>query len=326
MAIDPSEYRRQYAEELQRQAQSQPGSQEFLNRSDSLSQQLEALAGRAQPLPEEDLANAIQLIRDPAGEPALRASALRAIGRDMGNREESIDTLLDLLKDQTQPREVRLGALKVLQMLAFISPLFLSKRPEFLAALRSIVEDADAAVRQAVIEVLALEKDEYVQRRLNEGLDDPSRALVSPEKAIQLLGQDVHAELYPRLREMIQNPPSPAAREEAVRLLAGDPESRELLVNLMSDKEEGLGIRSLSAAALQSVDPLEFTEQAKKIVLDDAEEEELRITGLTGLTHFEDRPSWAPDREFIEGLERLKSESASEPLKEAVDRYLNRTK
>ena len=326
MAIDPSEYRRQYAEELQRQTQSQPGDHEFLNRADSLSQQLEALAGSSQPLPEEDLANAIRLIRDPAGEPALRASALRAIGPDMGNREESIDALLDLLKDQTQPREVRLGALKVLQMLAFISPLFLSKRPAFLAALRSIVEDADAAVRQAVIEVLALEKDEYVQRRLNEGLDDPSRALVSPEKAIQLLGQDVHAELYPRLREMIQNPPSPAAREEAVRLLAGDPESRELLVNLMRDKEEGLGIRSLSAAALQSVDPLEFTEQAKKIVLDDAEEEELRITGLTGLTHFEDRPSWAPDREFIEGLERLRSESASEPLKEAVDRYLNRTK
>ena len=325
MAIDPSEYRRQYAEELQRQAQSQPGEHEFLNRADSLSQQLEALAGSSQPLPEEELANAIQLIRDPAGEPALRASALRAIGPDMGNREESIDALLDLLKDQTQPREVRLGALKVLQMLAFISPLFLSKRPEFLAALRSIVEDADAAVRQAAIEVLALEKDEYVQRRLNEGLDDPSRALVPPEKAIQLLGQDVHAELYPRLREIIQNPPSPAAREEAVRLLAGDPESRELLVNLMRDKEEGLGIRSLSAAALQSVDPLEFTEQAKKIVLDDAEEEELRITGLTGLTHFEDRPSWAPDREFIEGLEQLRSESASEPLKEAVDRYLNRT-
>lgn len=324
--MDPSEYRRQYAEELQRQTENQPGSREFLNRSNSLSQRLEALAGRAQPLPGEDLANAIQLIRDPAAEPALRASALSAIGRDMGNREEWINVLLELLKDPAQPREVRLEALKVLQMLAFISPLFLSKRPEFLAALRSIVEDPDPAVRQAAIEVLAMEKDEYVQRRLNEGLDDPSRALVSPEKAIQLLGQDVHAELYPRLREIIQNPPSPAAREEAVRLLAGDPESRELLVNLMRDKEEGLGIRSLSAAALQSVDPVEFTEQAKEIVLDDAEHEDLRITGLTGLTHFEDRRSLLPDREFIESLERLRSESASSPLKEAVDRYLNRTK
>jgi len=326
MAIDPSEYRRQYAEQLQRQAESQPGSQEFLNRSGSPSQQLEALAGKAQPLPEEELANAVQLVRNPEAEPALRAAALRAIGPDMRNREDAIDALLDLLREQTQPREVRLAALKVLLTLAFISPLFLSKRPEFLAALRSIVEDADAAVRQAAIEVLALEKDEYVQRRLNEGLDDPSQALVPPEKAIQLLGQDVHAELYPRLREIVRNPPNPAAREEAVRLLAGDPESRELLVDLMRDKGEGLNIRTLGAAALQSVDPVEFTEQAKQIVLDDAEHEDLRITGLTGLTHFEDRRSLLPDREFIESLERLRSESASEPLNEAVDRYLNRTR
>lgn len=323
--MDPSEYRKQYAEQLQRQTESQPGSHKFLNRSNSLSQRLEALAGSTRPLPEEDLANAINLVRDPEEEPELRASVLRAIGRDMGNREESIDALLELLQDQTQPREVRLGALKTLLMLAFISPLFLSKRPDFLAALRSIVEDPDPAVRQAAIEVLAMEKDEYVQRRLIEGLEDPSRALVSPEKAIQSLGQDVHAELYPRLREIIQNPPSPAAREEAVRLLAGDPESRELLVNLMSDKAEDLHIRTLSAAALQSVDPVEFTQQAKQIVLDDAEDDDLRITGLTGLTHFEG-PSWAPDSDFIEGLERLKRESASDPLKEAVDRYLNRTK
>jgi HEAT repeat protein len=211
-------------------------------------------------------------------------------------------------------------------MLAFTSTLFMSKRPDFLAALRSIVEDPDVAVRQAAIEVLAMEKDEYVQRRLNEGLDDPSRALVSPEKAIQLLGQDVHAELYPRLREVVQNPPSPAAREEAVRLLAGDPESRELLVNLVRDKGEDLKVRTLSAAALQSVDPVEFTEQARQIVLDDAEDEDLRLTGLTGLTHFEEQSFLIPDREFMEGLERIKRESASDQLKQAVDRYLNRTR
>ena len=324
--MDSSEYRRQYREQLQRQTESQPGFHEFLNQSNSVSQRLEALAGRTKSLNETDLASAIKLIRDPEAEPELRASALRAIGRDMGKREESIDELLDLLQDQAQPGAVRLGALKALQVLAFTSPLFLAKRPAFLAALRSIVEDPDTAVRQAAIEILAFEKDEYVQRRLNEGLDDPSRALVSPEKAIQLLGQDAHAELYPRLREVIQNPPSPAAREEAVRLLAGDPESRELLVKLVRDKGEDLKIRTLGAAALQSVDPAEFTEQARQIVLDDAEDEDLRITGLTGLTHFEAQPSLIPDREFIEGLERLRSESSSDRLKEAVDRYLNRAR
>ena len=324
--MDSSEYRKQYTEQLESQTEGQPGYHEFLNKSNSLSQRLEALAGRTKSFSEADLAGAINIIRDRSEEPALRASALKAIGKDLGNQEESIDLLLELLKDKAQPREVRLAVLQVLQMLAFISPLFLSKRPEFLAALRSIVEDSDATVRQAAIEILAMQKDEYVQRRLNEGLDDPSKALVSPEKAVQLLGQDVHAELYPRLRDIVQNPPNSAAREEAVRVLGGDPESKELLVNLLRDKGEDVKIRTLSAAALQSVDSSEFTEQAKQIVIDNTENEDLRITGLTGLAHFEDQRSLLPDREFMEGLERIRNESTSERLKEAVDRYLNRTR
>ena len=190
--MDSSEYRRQYVEELKRQTEGQPGYQEFLERSNSLSQRLRALTTRTSPLTAEELAASLDILRDRNEEPVLRASALRAIGREIGNREESINVLLELLQDKTEPGEVRLAALQTLQMLAFISPLFMSKRPEFLAALRAIVDDPDGALRQAALEILAMEKDEYGQRRLSEGLDDPARALVSPEKAVQLLGQDVH--------------------------------------------------------------------------------------------------------------------------------------
>ena len=323
--MDSSEYRRQYAEELKRQTEGQLGYQEFLEKSNSLSQRLSALATRTSPLTEEELAASLDILRDQKEEPALRASALRAIGREIGNREESINVLLELLQDKTQPREVRVAALQALQMLAFISPLFMSKRPEFLAALRTIVDDPDGAIRQAALEILAMEKDEYGQRRLNEGLDDPSRALVTPEKAVQLLGQDVHADLYPRLREMIQNPPSPEAREEAVRLLAGDPESRELLVSLLKDKDEDLKIRTFSAVALQSLDPAEFTEQAREIVLDNTEQEPLRLTGLNGLTHFSDpAASLLGDSIFDERIRQLIETSPSSQLREAAEQYLIR--
>jgi hypothetical protein len=324
--MDSSEYRKQYTEELKRQTEKQPGYHEFLNTSNSPSQRQEALAGSTKSLTKAELANTINIIRDQEEDPELRALALKAIGRDMGNRDESINLLLELLKGKTEPRAVRLAALQVLQMLAFISPLFMSKRPEFFAALRSIVDDPDTQVRQAAIEILALEKDEYVQRRLNEGLDDPSSALVNPAKAIQLLGQDVHAELYPRLREIVQNPPSPAAREEAVRLLAGDPDSKSLLVELLRNKEEVLKIRTLSAVALQSLDPAEFTEQAKQIVIDDTEDYRLRLTGLSGLTHSADRPSLIRDLEFDEGVERLRKKSTSKKLKNAAARYLKRSR
>jgi uncharacterized protein (UPF0147 family) len=324
--MDGPDEREQYLEELNRQAEAQPGYREFLDKSRSPSQRMEALTASAKPQSEEDLANTMDIVQDQEEDPELRASALRAIGREMGERDESIDLLLELLQDNTQPREVRLAALHVLQMLAFTSPLFMSKRPEYLSALRSMVDDPDAGMRQEAIGILALEKDEYVQRRLNEGLDDPSKALVNPAKAIQLLGQDVHTELFPRLREIVQNPPSQAAREEAVRLLAGDPESKGLLVDLLRNKEEALKIRSLSAVSLQALDPSEFNEQAKQIVTDDSENYRLRLTGLNGLTHIANQPSLMGDIQFEQRLEQLRKKSTSAQLRDAIDRYLNRIK
>lgn len=324
--MDESEYRNQMMEELKRQAESQPDSHAFLDPSKSLSQRLEALTSSPRSLTGEDLVAAMDVVLDRQGDPALRALALKAIGREIGNQDESIDQLLALLQDKTQPGEVRMAALQVLQRLAFTSTLFMSKRAEYLAALRSIVEDSDTMIREAALEILAVEKDEYVQRRLNEGLDDPAKALVSPAKAIQLLGQDVHAELFPRLREIAQNPPSPEAREEAVRLLAGDPESKGLLVELMRNKGEDPQIRTLSAVALQALDPVEFSEQAKQLVIDSTEDDRLRLTGLNGLTYFTERQSLIGDWEFNQRLERMRNESASEQLRDAVDRYLNRAK
>src|ERR1051325_6761381 len=177
MTMDPSDYREQYLEELRNQAEKQLGYQAFLDKSKSSSERMQALTSNMQSLTDEEHSNTLEIIQDRDEEPELRASALMTIGREMGNRDESIDLLLQLLQDQTQPYEVRIAALRVLQILAFTSLLFMAKRPEYLATLRSIVDDPDTRMREAAIEILALEKDEYVQRRLNEGLDDPSRAL-----------------------------------------------------------------------------------------------------------------------------------------------------
>jgi hypothetical protein len=115
---------------------------------------------------------------------------------------------------------------------------FPGKRPDYLATLRSIIEDPDAQLRRRAIGILAREKDEYVQRRLIEGLEQRSRALVPAAKAIQFLGYDVHAEYFPLLRRIIEQPPSRAAKREAVRLLSADPAATDLLVTLLNDKQQ----------------------------------------------------------------------------------------
>jgi len=324
--MDASEYRKQYAEKLKRVAEKQPDFRDFLDKSKPVSKRLKALGSSARLLSEAEQAESVTIIRDKEEEPELRASALRAISRDVGTSGELIDMALALLRDEAEPRELRISALQVLQRLGFTSPIFVSKRAEYLAALRSIVGDKDTRLRQQAIEILALVKDEYVQRRLNEGLKNPSRALVNPAKAIQLLGQDVHAELYPLLRKIISRPPSPAAKEEAVRLLAGDPNSKELLIKLLRNKKENVKIRTLSAVALQSLAPAEFTEQAKKIVGDDTEDHRLRLTALSGLTHFAAPTALSGDSAFNERLVQLSKKSTSMQLRDAATRHLRRRK
>jgi hypothetical protein len=73
---------------------------------------------------------------------------------------------------------VRLAALRVLQMSSFRVVVFDPKRPEYLDALRTVIDDRNASLREQALEILAQERDEYAQRRLLEGLEDPSQALV----------------------------------------------------------------------------------------------------------------------------------------------------
>jgi hypothetical protein len=66
-----------------------------------------------------------------------------------------------------------------------------------------------------VLGILAREKDGFAQQRLLEGLEDPEKALVPPEKAPQLLSYDVHAAAYPMARQIVSRPPS-VARAQAL--------------------------------------------------------------------------------------------------------------
>jgi hypothetical protein len=122
---------------------------------------------------------------------------------------------------------------------------------------------------------------------------------------------------------MVQNPPSPEAKQEAVRLLASDPTSKELLADLLKDKGERREVRNASAAALQSlVSPAEFKEQAKQIVLDDDEYDDLRATAINALTQFADQEALSQDSELTRRVEQLRDAPPSEEVERMADRFL----
>lgn len=319
--MDIKEYRKQYEEQLGRAAEQRSSYRDFLDRSKAVPERLEAFALSEGSESRGEVGDSLEIILNGNEDLQVRIAALDGISIEVGEDPELIDMALGLLRDGAQPVELRRAALRVLQQSSFNVVTFSSRRPDFLAALRSIVEDEAPDLRHKALETLALEKDEYAQRRLLQGLEDPSRALVAPEKAIQLLGHDVHAEHYPFLQEMVRNPPNATAKREAVRLLGADPTARELLSEILASKGEDPEIRTASAIALQSLAPDEFEAQARRIVLDDEEDDDVRATSLSALDHFASQASLKSDSTFDARVHELRQTSTSRQLERAAARY-----
>ena len=235
--------------------------------------------------------------------------------------DENMQASLNVLRDRDQPIKVRLAALQSLQAASFSVIEFEPYREDYLATLRELVDDPDPELRQRVLGILARENDGYTQKRLLEGLQDPSKALVPPEKALQLLSYDVHAEAYPVAREIVNQPPNPEAKREALRLLAADTSSAPIFEKLMRDKDEDREIRQISAAALQAVKPERFQEQAREIVLDNKEFDDIQATALTALAQFGDEEAVAKDEKLLKQVDKL-GKGKSAKIKKSAKAFL----
>ena len=237
--------------------------------------------------------------------------------------DDTLQASLDVLRDRQQPIKVRLAALQSLQAATFSVIEFEPHREDYFATLRELVDDPDEELRQRVLGILARENDGYVQKRLLDGLQDPSKALVPPEKALQLLSYDVHAEAYPVAREILNAPPNPDAKREALRLLSADAKSAPVFQKLLRDKDEDRDIRQISAAALQAVQPKRFQEQARELLLDDKEYDDIQATALTALEQFGDEKAVGKDQQLLNRVDELGS-SKSAKIKKSAKRFMSR--
>ena len=237
--------------------------------------------------------------------------------------DQTLQASLNVLRDREHPIKVRLAALQSLQAASFSVIEFEPHREDFLATLRELVDDPDPELRQRVLGILAREKDGYAQKKLLDGLQDPSKALVPPEKALQLLSYDVHSDAYPVARNIIIEPPNPDAKREALRLLSADASSAPVFEKLLRDKDEDREIRQISAAALQAVKPKLFQEQARELVMDKDEYDDIQATALTAMTQFGDEKAVAKDDKLLKRVDEMEK-GKSAKVKKTAKRFLNR--
>lgn len=254
-----------------------------------------------------------------------RVQAMAEVPLAVCESDKDLQAMLNVLRDQDEPQPVRLAALQSIQAASFSVVAFESCRSDYIAALRKIVTDPDAELRQRVLGILAREKDGFAQKKLIEGLENPDKELVPPEKALQLLSYDIHAEAYPVARKILSNPPSDDARREALRLLAADARSAPMFEKLLRDKDENADIRQMSASALQALKPDKLQENAKEILLDDSDYDDIKATSLTAITQFGDAEDVAKDEKLRRQVDKL-SKKGGAKSKKSARRFLTKYK
>lgn len=252
-----------------------------------------------------------------------RVAAMAEAPLAVTDSDKNLQAMLAVLRDRNEPIDVRLAALQSLQAATFSVVAFEECRADYLATLREVAEDPDPELRQRVLGILAREKDGFAQRKLIEGLEDPDKALVPPEKALQLLAYDVHAEAYAVARDVISKPPNEEARREALRLLAADATAAPIFEKLLRDKDEQAEIRQLSASALQALRPAKFHDHAREILLDTADYDEIKQVSLTALTQFGDEEAMAKDVELRSRIGEMTGE-ASPKVKASAKQFIEK--
>lgn len=263
------------------------------------------------------------------GQAATAATAATASIADDVPRSETdfasgVSELLRTLRDRKQPVAARLAAVRELSALEFLGPHFEPFRAEYKEALREIATDPRSTLRQSALERLAMDKDPYAQDLLMRGLERPDDALVSEAKALQFLAYDDHAEIAPLARKVYRRATG-SAREEALRVLATDPESEKLLKRLLTDKSEKSSIRRISASGLQSLNPEAFERTARRIVADDDDYDEIRATSLAALAHGRGAHEKPPDPKFVDRVQELTVTTSSTALRASSKRFLRST-
>jgi hypothetical protein len=217
-----------------------------------------------------------------------------------------------------------MAALQSLGAAAFSVAGFDSVRDDYIAALREVSTDSHEQLRRRALGILTRNKDGFAQKKLIDGLKDPAKALLPPEKALQLLGNDVHAEAYSLARAIVKKPPNDDAKREALRLLAADPKSAPLFEKVLRDKKELRENRQLAASALHSLNPEKLQQEALKILKDKSDYADIKATGLTALEQFGDDAALAKDKALMRSVARYKASKTPAKYKQTARRFLSK--
>lgn len=262
----------------------------------------------------------IAILSNKDNDTGARILALSRLLEAISLDEALIKYVLQVLENQREPADLRKEALRTIETLSFTSPYFPSLKPEIIQVFRGLINDPDQEIRNNAVTYLAKSKDEFVQRILVNGLERPEEAVVPEELAVHLLGYDIHAGIYPLLQKIVKSSANNNSRSEAIYLLAGDPQAKELLRSTFKNRKERFDVRKNSLLALKQQSPNDFLGLAQETLMDDQENVSIRTISLNAISQMVE-PGEIHDR-LIEQLKKINFETLPDTLASGINSFL----
>jgi hypothetical protein len=322
--MDAKEYRQQVQEQLRKGRESQPRYKNVNEGVDLSDDQLEAIHQAEEVEIRQGVEADLPVLTGSQNPAELRVAALSRLICDGRNDARVIDAVFKIVADPAEPPQLRLAALAGIKQLRFSSALISQENARMIETLRSVIDDPILEIRTFALDMLAKLKDPVAQQRLLNSLKQQKEDLLPLHKTIQLLGYDIHTDIYPVLREILQKSTNTDAQYEAVRVLSSDPSSANVLADAYGKQDKDQMVRTASAAALQSLNPGLYEKVAKGIALDANENETLRAVSIKGLERNANPASIAQDKAFNADLEKVLQQTPSKPIQKAVRQYQNK--
>lgn len=230
---------------------------------------------------------------------------------------DSAAALLDILEDETVSSAARLAALRKLAGAEFRPHRFEPFAARFVDIQRKLATHKDRDLRMTVLEHLALASDRVAQKLLREGLLGQRKPLAPTAKAIQFLAQDDHASARALFRDLARSGKG-QVKEEALRALAGDKRSADLLESVAADRSEKPQVRQVAAMSLKEASPSRFAKLARQLALDDSDDDTVRAAAVSGLAYSPAGAGLIGNAKFAKDLEAAGSATKSRALKESI--------
>jgi|GEM_PF-1063780 len=286
---------------------------EILNKNLDSPLRLAALDSFDEPITGPDIDNLTRIILDKQEPAAVRSGVLQLLSSHLGHTEESIRILMNILTDLSEPVELRKTVMLQIRALSLEGSAFTKFRPIVIEGLRKLIRDKDQHIALEAIDLLAYQKDEWLQRELKEGLENTAKAIISAESAIYYLSLAPH-DFLELFRNVAEKSSDKKAKIMAIQALSSDTNSTDFLLSLFENKTESSEVREASAQALDAQNPDLFLEKSVQVFKDDQEQDHHLLTVLLSKLTLQDEDGLNKIRGDEELLDKIRQHAKGPKL------------